>query len=213
MIQSLVHVTQLASRHIVLRYHHLPVFHQLLQDLARSLLASHLQPEAPQVDALLHHPAQRPVVLLVRVQVLIEARGHHALVGLHQVRPGLTVGQGAVQTPAALGREEGDEALTCGVRQGAPHELAPSQRLPVDFHLFTRAPGDGHGRRSKGATWLIERAVLLRVIRKSGFFDNFYCHDGKKQVSGSESEEFDHLRGQSRPCSRLGLLGLCAVVS
>ncbi len=61
----------------------------------------------------------------------------------------LVVGQGAVQTQAALGREEGDEALARGVWQGAPRELASSQRLPVDFHLFTRAPGDGHGRRSR----------------------------------------------------------------
>ena len=73
----------------------------------------------PFVNAL-HHPAQAPPVLLVRVGMLVEVGRAHALIGLEHVRPGYFIGHGIVQTHAVLQREEGQRAFTRGVRQQEP---------------------------------------------------------------------------------------------
>ena len=72
------------------------------------------------------------------VHMAIEARRLHALVGFDQVRPGLAVGYGAVQTSRLPHRQIRDSALPGGVRQRAPLQLAPSQRLPIEIQSPSR---------------------------------------------------------------------------
>ena len=67
------------------------------------------------------------LLLFAHVHVTIESRRLRALVGFDQVRFGLAVSHGAVQTPYLSHREIQDRALL---------QLAPSQRLPVEI----RAP-------------------------------------------------------------------------
>ena len=135
----LIHVSELAPLSIVCRrVQIIEIFlpessHQLHKHRARSVLPLVPEREAPQVDAPLPRPLQLLVIttLPVLVPVAIEGGRLHALVGLHQVQPGLAVRHGTVQTPHLLHREVGDGARLDGVRQRVPHQLAPSQRLPI----------------------------------------------------------------------------------
>ena len=83
--------------------------------------------KASQVDASLHHPSQSHVLhiaVLVDgacVHMAIEARRLHALVGFDQVRPGLAVGHGAVQTPCLSHRQRYGIVPFLVVCGSAPH--------------------------------------------------------------------------------------------
>lgn len=106
---------------------------QLEQSYTRSTAPLLPKREAPQVDAPLLRPLQSLVVTTLPVLIHVAVGGRlHALVQLHQVRPGHIVGHGIFQTPRLLHREVGRYLLWRGaaVRPTPTHSTSALPNPP-----------------------------------------------------------------------------------